>query len=158
MGSGGTLHLNTYLFTDPSPSDKLVIDGGPTPAGTRPIAIDGPATATGTTLLHITNANGPGALTTGNGIQVVQAINGGTTSANAFTLDGVLRPGAFNYNLFRGGINGSDPNSWFLRSNRSTAGRAAAGPLSNHRAGVGNLRRGAANRSADGAHHAEYLA
>jgi hypothetical protein len=65
----------------------------------------------------IHNTIGPGAETTGNGILVVNAINGGTTAAGAFTLDNPeLRAGAFDYRLFRGGLNGSDPNDWFLRS------------------------------------------
>jgi len=29
---------------------------------------------------------------------------------------GELRAGLFDYRLFQGGISGSDPNSWFLRS------------------------------------------
>ena len=65
-GLGGTLGLNTYLGSDGSPSDRLVISGG---------------SATGNTIVHVTNAGGPGAETTGNGIQVVSAINGATTLA-----------------------------------------------------------------------------
>jgi type V secretory pathway adhesin AidA len=59
VGSGGTLGLNTYLGTDGSPSDRLVIDGG---------------NASGRSGLRIANTTGPGELTTGNGIRVVQAI------------------------------------------------------------------------------------
>jgi outer membrane autotransporter protein len=110
VGTGGTIHLNTFLAADGSPSDRLVIDGGqPT--------IDGAATATGMTFLKITNAGGPGAQTTNNGILVVDAINGGTTAPGAFALSGEVRAGAFDYFLFRGGLNsGIAPNDWFLRS------------------------------------------
>jgi hypothetical protein len=102
VGAGGTLGLNTFLGADNSPSDKLVINGG---------------SASGTSSLRITNAGGPGAETTANGILVVQATSGGTTAPSAFTLDNPeLRAGAFDYRLFRGGLNGSDPNNWFLRS------------------------------------------
>ncbi|MBK3786045.1 autotransporter outer membrane beta-barrel domain-containing protein [Paraburkholderia aspalathi] len=101
VGAGGTLALNTYLGADNSPSDKLVINGG---------------TATGTTSLAVTNAGGPGASSTANGIAVVQAINGGTTAAGAFSLAGEVRAGAYDYRLFQGGVAGSDPNDWFLRS------------------------------------------
>ena len=101
VGAGGTLALNTYLGADNSPSDKLVINGG---------------TATGTTSLAVTNAGGPGASSTANGIAVVQAINGGTTAAGAFSLTGEVRAGAYDYRLFQGGVAGSDPNDWFLRS------------------------------------------
>ena len=93
--------LNTFLGADGSPSDRLVINGG---------------SATGNSFLRITNAGGPGAETVANGIPVVQAINGGTTAPGAFTLAGEVRGGAFDYLLFRGGLGGSSPNDWFLRS------------------------------------------
>jgi outer membrane autotransporter protein len=102
VGNNGTLVLNTFLGADNSPSDQLVVNHG---------------TATGTTSLNINNVGGPGLETTANGILVVNAINDATTAAGAFTLDNPeLRAGAFDYRLFQGGINGSDPNDWFLRS------------------------------------------
>jgi outer membrane autotransporter protein len=101
-GTGGEINLNTYLGADGSPSDRLIINGG---------------TAMGATSLMIHNTTGPGAETAGNGILVVDAINGGTTAPGAFTLDNPeLRGGAFDYRLYRGGLNGSDPDDWFLRS------------------------------------------
>src|SRR5580693_3909652 len=90
-GAGGTIALNTFLGGDGSPSDKLVVNGG---------------SATGNSLLRITNAGGPGAETVANGIAVVQAINGGTTAPGAFALVGEARGGAFDYDLFRGGLSG----------------------------------------------------
>jgi outer membrane autotransporter protein len=100
-GVGGTIAMNTFLGGDGSPSDRLVVNGG---AGT------------GATTMHVTNVLGPGAETTGNGILVVESINGATTSPGAFTLsNGELRAGAFDYDLFHGGVSGS-PNDWFLRS------------------------------------------
>jgi outer membrane autotransporter protein len=103
-GVGGTMAINTVLGGDGSPSDKLVISG----AG---------ATATGTTTVHVTNAGGPGAETTGNGIQVVSAVGGATTAPGAFALPaGELRAGAFDYDLFRGGASVASQNDWFLRS------------------------------------------
>lgn len=100
-GTGGEIILNTYLGTDGSPSDQLVVNGG---------------MATGMTSLTIQNTTGPGAETTGNGILVVNAINGGTTAPDAFVLDGEARAGDVDYDLVRGGVNGSDPDDWFLRS------------------------------------------
>ena len=100
-GAGGTIAMNTFLGSDGSPSDKLVINEG---------------SATGNSFLRITNAGGPGAETVANGIAVVQAINGGTTAPGAFALAGEVRGGAFDYDLFRGGLGGSSPNDWFLRS------------------------------------------
>jgi fibronectin-binding autotransporter adhesin len=102
QGVGGTLAINTFLGGDGSPSDRLVINGG---------------AATGSTTVHVTNVGGPGVETTGNGIPVVNAINGATTAPGAFTLAfGELRAGAFDYDLFHGGANGANPSDWFLRS------------------------------------------
>jgi type V secretory pathway adhesin AidA len=75
-GADGTIGLNTFLGADGSPSDLLVVNGG---------------TATGSTNLRITNAGGPGAYTTANGILVVDAVNGGATANDAFTLAGETR-------------------------------------------------------------------
>lgn len=100
-GMGGGITLNAYLGGDSSPSDRLIIDAG---------------SATGSAGLTIHNANGPGALTTGNGILVVNAVGGATTAPGAFALAGEARAGAFDYDLFRGGLGASDPQDWFLRS------------------------------------------
>ena len=100
-GTGGTMAINTVLGGDNSPSDRMVISGG---------------MASGNTILHVTNVGGVGAETT-NGIPVVNAISGATTTPGAFALPaGELRAGAFDYDLLRGGISGSSPNDWFLRS------------------------------------------
>jgi outer membrane autotransporter protein len=100
-GAGGSLQLNTFLGSDDSPSDRLIVSGG---------------TATDTTNLTVHNTTGPGDGTVADGIQVVQTLNGGTTASDAFALTGRLRAGAFDYFLFHGGIGGSRPNDWFLRS------------------------------------------
>ena len=68
---GGGITLNTFLGGDGSPSDQLIINGG---------------SATGSTSLTIHNTTGPGAETTANGILVVNAIGGATTTPSAFTL------------------------------------------------------------------------
>ena len=65
-GAGGTMAVNTVLGGDGSPSDRLVISGG---------------TASGNTIVHVTNVGGVGAETTGNGIPVVNAVGGATTAA-----------------------------------------------------------------------------
>jgi outer membrane autotransporter protein len=102
VGNGGTLGLNTFLGGDGSPSDKLIINGG----------------TADPSIMRITNVGGPGAETTANGILVVQAVNSATTTSNAFALPQgeELRAGDFDYDLFRGGLNGTDPQNWFLRS------------------------------------------
>ena len=106
-GQGGTIALSAYLGDDSSPSDRLVINGG---------------TASGTTTLRVINAGGPGALTTANGIPVIQAINGATTDVDAFTLTGEVRGGLFDYRPYQGGLAGSAPDNWFLRSEFNAPG------------------------------------
>ncbi len=68
QGNSGQLWLNTILAGDDAPSDKLVISKG---------------TTTGSTGIVVTNVGGTGAQTQQNGILVVEAINGGTTSRTA---------------------------------------------------------------------------
>ena len=103
VGESGQLLLHTFLGTDDSPSDELVISSG---------------TGSGTTSILVTNVDGPGALTLANGIRVVDAINGATTTGDAFTLGGPAAAGPFEYLLFRGGVTPSTEtdNDWFLRN------------------------------------------
>jgi outer membrane autotransporter protein len=101
-GANGTIGLNTFLGADASPSDRLVISGG---------------SATGTTFLSIANTIGLGALTTGAGILVVDAINGAITD-DAFRLAGPVIAGPFEYMLFKGNDN---PEAWYLRSTLNCA-------------------------------------
>lgn len=108
IGFGGNLRLNAVLNGDASPADKLIIDG-----------INGGSSASGNTFVTVHNLGGTGALTTANGILVVQAINNSTTAPNSFNLTAPIRAGAFDYRLFRGGLNPNDPataEDWFLRS------------------------------------------
>ncbi|MDU0338827.1 beta strand repeat-containing protein [Bosea rubneri] len=100
-GLGGTLAINTYLAGDGAASDRLVVNGG---------------TASGSSFLRVANAGGPGALTTGNGIVVVNAINGATTTFGAFALAGPVVAGPYEYTLFRSSRDASSPQSWYLRS------------------------------------------
>ncbi len=66
VGTNGRLLLQSVLGADGSPSDKLVIVQG---------------VGSGSTAITITNLGGAGALTMNNGILVVQATNGATTTA-----------------------------------------------------------------------------
>jgi outer membrane autotransporter protein len=100
VGEGGTVVLNTELGSDGSPSDTLIIDGG---------------TASGTSKLAINNVGGTGSATVADGILVVEAINGGTTAAGAFSLAGPVAAGAFDYRLYRGDA-ASDGDNWYLRN------------------------------------------
>ncbi|MFJ3050267.1 autotransporter outer membrane beta-barrel domain-containing protein [Pseudomonas nitroreducens] len=105
-GANGTLALNTYLYKDDSPSDQLVVDGGQ---------------ATGESNLRIKNAGGPGALTEGNGIKVVDAVNGGTTDAEAFRLLNRVKAGPYEYTLHRASLDNSNGEAWYLRSTKDAA-------------------------------------
>lgn len=100
-GAASTLALNTWLGDDTSPSDQLVITGG---------------TASGQSRLEIANSGGAGALTLGDGIRVVAALDGGTTAADAFVLAGAVLAGPYAYRLHRGGYADGAGEEWFLRS------------------------------------------
>lgn len=110
VGQGGRLNIQTYLGTDDSPSDQLVIKG----AG---------AEGSGTAAIYVTNVNGPGDQTVADGIRVVDADQGATTTAGAFTLGSPVAAGIFEYWLFRGGVtpNVQNDNDWFLRSELPTS-------------------------------------
>ena len=104
VGQGGRIAMNTLLGGDGSPSDRLVINGG---------------TASGSSSLIVANAGGAGAVTTGNGILLVDAVNGGTTAASAFTLGnagGYVAAGPYAYTLQRSSVDGSGLQNWYLRS------------------------------------------
>lgn len=101
VGSDGVLKLNSVLAGDDAPSDRLVVNQG---------SIDG------RTLLVVDNLGGVGATTTINGIQVVEAGQGSTSTATAFVQTQTLSAGAYDYRLFKGGLTAGSENSWYLRS------------------------------------------
>jgi predicted outer membrane repeat protein len=105
---GSVVRFNTYLGGDGSPSDLLVLD------------LNGGST-TGTATIVVNNVDGgPGALITENGIELVDVVDG--TTPDAFTLGNPeLRAGAYDYYLVQGGLDGSDPNDWFLRDTLAAA-------------------------------------
>lgn len=100
-GNGGTLALQTVLGPDNSASDKLVVSQG---------------TIQGSTKIDVTNLGGAGAGSLQDGIQVVQATNGATGSAVAFTLAHDVSAGAFRYYLFKGGVTAGTAENYYLRS------------------------------------------
>ncbi|MGJ7509790.1 autotransporter outer membrane beta-barrel domain-containing protein [Variovorax sp. GT1P44] len=107
--SGSRVALNTFLGADNSPSDRLIINGG---------------SARGASTLQITNAGGGGALTTGDGIAVVDAANGATTAGSAFALGSRVAAGAYEYLLFKGGA--ANGESWYLRTTLPATATATA--------------------------------
>jgi outer membrane autotransporter protein len=131
-GHDGVLRMGTALGADASVSDLLIIDGG---------------TASGHTSIQLANLGGLGALTTGNGIELISAINGATTTvhttADAFALaGGHVDAGAFEYNLYAGDASGAGEN-WYLRSTTDTpppdgGGEGQAGGSGGGSSGSGN--------------------
>ncbi|PNG47328.1 MULTISPECIES: autotransporter outer membrane beta-barrel domain-containing protein [unclassified Variovorax] len=107
VGNNGLLRLGTFLGDSASASDRVILSG-PT------------AVASGRTTVQVVNLGGLGALTTGNGIELVSALNGATTTAqstkDAFALQGGhVDAGAFEYRLQPGDAAGGGEN-WYLRS------------------------------------------
>lgn len=100
-GTNGTLRVNSQLAGDDATSDRLIVSQG---------------AITGSTRLVVNNLDGTGAVTAQNGIQVVEARDGATSSANAFTQTQTLSAGAYDYRLFKGGVTAGSENSWYLRS------------------------------------------
>ncbi|MGR0066008.1 BP1344/BB2830 family autotransporter [Bordetella bronchiseptica] len=113
-GAGGALRVNTVLAGDGAASDRLVIDGGH---------------AGGSTPVTVVNRGGQGALTAADGILVVQAINGASSDAGAFSLAAPLNAGAYEYRLYRGDATGAAPDSWYLRSRAYLVEDQLAGSL-----------------------------
>ncbi|MGU3413943.1 autotransporter-associated beta strand repeat-containing protein [Enterobacteriaceae bacterium C34A] len=104
VGDNGALNLAAQQKGSEGTADKLVIDGGK---------------ASGQTTLNI-DISRLGAPTHGNGIEVVEALNGATTTAqstrDAFTLGADhLEAGAFEYHLFAGDLKAQGEN-WYLRT------------------------------------------
>ncbi|WP_422718063.1 autotransporter outer membrane beta-barrel domain-containing protein [Falsochrobactrum tianjinense] len=100
-GQNGLLFVDTVLGADASPSDKLVIDTG---------------NASGSTGIVVNNVGGAGASTVSDGIMVVEALNGATTAGGAFSLNGRVAAGAYEYFLFKGGVSANTNENWYLRS------------------------------------------
>jgi outer membrane autotransporter protein len=113
-GANGRLRVNTLLASDDAPSDRLVVRQG---------------SLSGSTRIQVLNLGGPGAATTQDGIRLVEALDGATSSPDAFRLDGPVSAGAYDYQLFKGGSSPASENDWFLRSTLVQAGPAADIPL-----------------------------
>ncbi|WP_286916584.1 MULTISPECIES: autotransporter outer membrane beta-barrel domain-containing protein [Pseudomonas] len=101
VGNDARLKLQTVLAGDDAPSDRLVVAQG---------------TLSGLTAITVDNLDGRGAQTTANGITLVEATQGATSTDGAFTLANNLSVGAYQYYLFKGGVTAGSENSWFLRS------------------------------------------
>lgn len=97
--AGAVLTVDTCLATDTAPSDVLKVDGSTAGATTLRVS-------------PVVSASCPGALTTGNGILVVEVTG---ASAGTFSLDGgTVQQGNFVYSLVQVGKN------WYLQSRAGT--------------------------------------
>ncbi|WP_244914526.1 autotransporter outer membrane beta-barrel domain-containing protein [Pandoraea apista] len=100
-GQSGTLTIDTALGDDTSRVAPLTVSGG---------------AMSGNTSITVNNLAGLGGLTTGNGIPMVLATGGATSSASAFALNGTVSAGAYTYYLYKGGTTPGSEQSWYLRS------------------------------------------
>lgn len=105
IANGGLLTLDTVLNEGGAgnASDMLVVDG--TRLGSE---------ATG---IKINNVGGTGAKITSDGIEVVRVLDSAQSADGVFTLNGRAVAGAYEYNLYHGGVgsHAADGN-WYLRS------------------------------------------
>jgi outer membrane autotransporter protein len=118
VGQGGTLQVGLTPGIGGIVSDRLVLDGAS-------------AIASGRTTVQVGNTGVLGAMTTGNGIEIVSARNGAITTAqttkDAFSLaGGRIDAGAFEYRLYAADANGTGEN-WYLRSSTNALNPAAPG-------------------------------
>ncbi|MFD1793893.1 autotransporter outer membrane beta-barrel domain-containing protein [Ochrobactrum teleogrylli] len=111
---GSTLNLDT----DGSPSDRLIINGG---------------VASGSTRLEVTNAGGQGAITTGSGILVVDTANDGTKGDRRDPSRGSSRGWPLRILAYRGSIDASGQENWYLRSELTPVPPTPPTPPHQHR-------------------------
>jgi autotransporter-associated beta strand protein len=119
VGNNGTLRMGIVPGLGSPASDRLVLDG----AG---------ASASGRTSVQIANFGSLGAMTVGNGVELISAINGATTTAqttkDAFAVaGGHVDAGAYEYRLYAADVNGAGEN-WYLRSAAPSLGSQIAAP------------------------------
>ena len=104
FGAGSQVLFNTYLNDASVQRTDLLT-----------LTLNGSATS-GTAGVHVTNVGGPGAVTVGNGIELVQVTNNNGTTAGAFNLATPVVAGPYEYDLFHGSVDASGPQNWYLRS------------------------------------------
>ncbi|WP_189536922.1 autotransporter family protein, partial [Paludibacterium paludis] len=98
VGENGVLTVNALLGGNSSSIGHLIIDGG---------------RATGSTRLAVRNLGGLGGLTQGDGIRVIQSVNGASTAQWQLSLLQPVLAGAYDYRLKRGA---AQPDDWYLSS------------------------------------------
>jgi autotransporter family porin len=102
---GGQLRIDTVLNEGgaSSQTDTLVVDATAVGVG-------------GATRITVQRVAGDGAVTQADGIQVVDVVDPSRSASGAFTLDGRVVAGPYEYRLFQGGVSDPDNGQWYLRS------------------------------------------
>ncbi|MDR0250582.1 MAG: IPTL-CTERM sorting domain-containing protein [Burkholderiales bacterium] len=115
IANGGTVAINTMLNEGDanSLSDVLVVDSLQVGSGSTQLVII-PA--------------GTGNQTQGDGILVIEVKNGAAVPDNTFQLAAPVIMGGYEYKLYQGGIGGSNPLNWYLRSTGGSTVVAASIP------------------------------
>ncbi|CAN7233959.1 autotransporter outer membrane beta-barrel domain-containing protein [Caballeronia sp. LjRoot29] len=106
-----------------SSGGKLLIDtvlnqGGAASSSDMPVADSTTLGTKGPTQVVVKNVGGAGAVTFGNGIEVVQVTDPTHSAAGAFTLLGRVVAGPYEYKLNQGGAQSADGN-WYLSSEQA---------------------------------------
>ncbi|PVY77889.1 outer membrane autotransporter protein [Cupriavidus alkaliphilus] len=100
-GNGGTLKVDAVLAGDVAAADRLIVSQG---------------RIGGQSLLSVNNLGGAGSATVTDGIMVVQATNGATSDAAAFSMPQTVKAGPYQYFLYKGGVSAGSQENWYLRS------------------------------------------
>lgn len=103
-GNGGALEIEAILGDDNSDADLLLISGNSVLLGLAP------------TLVTVINVGGLGGETV-NGIKIVE-VQGATSDAGAFVLNGPAIGGAYSYKLFQNDLDTGLDGDWYLRSDK----------------------------------------
>lgn len=103
-GNGGALEIEAILGDDNSDADLLLIIGNSVLLGLAP------------TLVTVINVGGLGGETV-NGIKIVE-VQGATSDAGAFVLNGPAIGGAYSYKLFQNDLDTGLDGDWYLRSDK----------------------------------------
>uniref|UniRef100_UPI0033422438 autotransporter family protein n=1 Tax=Castellaniella defragrans TaxID=75697 RepID=UPI0033422438 len=116
-GSDGTIVLNTYLGTDNSPTDRMVVTGD----------------TAGSSLVKVQNTGGLGVQT----VEGIEVITVGGVSGGSFSLLGdyvtqdnkpAVVAGAYAYTLEKNGISTPTDGNWYLRSQLTSSGPEPSEP------------------------------
>ncbi len=109
--NGGRLLIDTVLNEGGANSQTDMLVTASTAVG-----------AGGATRITVQQIAGSGALTSVNGIEVVSVANANQSASGAFSLDGRVAAGPYEYRLFQGGVSDPSDGQWYLRSEKTGPG------------------------------------